>query len=65
MDVSSAAASISAMTLANYQAQASLMVLKKSLDLQAASALQLVQAVPHPPAPNPSATVGGRVDVFV
>lgn len=60
-----AAAAISANSLAMIQAQASVLVLKKSLDLQASLALQLLEALPPPTAvPDPAATVGGRIDTY-
>lgn len=60
-----AAAAISANSLAMIQAQASVLVLKKSLDLQASLALQLLEALPQPEvAPDPTATVGGRIDTY-
>lgn len=64
MNVSAAAASVSATTLANTQAQVSLLVLRKALDLQAAGALQLVQSASEPV--RPAATgLGTRVDTWV
>ncbi len=65
MDVSAIAARFSAMALANTQGQASLLVLKKTLDVQQSTALQLLQAIPQAPrAVDPSATVGTRIDTF-
>jgi putative motility protein YjfB-like len=58
------AASISASSLAQVQAQASMLVLRKALDLQAASALQLLQALPPTPVLDPAATLGGRIDTY-
>lgn len=63
MDVSSAAASISALSLANVQARASLSILRKTLDLQQAQALQLLQALPAPIPPQ-SGTLGTRIDIW-
>ncbi|MGL1834393.1 putative motility protein [Rhodocyclaceae bacterium SMB388] len=63
MEVSSAAAAISTLKLANVQAQASLSILRKTLDLQQAQALQLLQALPAP-VQAPSGTVGTRIDIW-
>jgi hypothetical protein len=63
MDVSSAAASISALSLANVQARASLSILRKTLDLQQAQALQLLQALPAPVQAQPG-TLGTRIDTW-
>jgi hypothetical protein len=62
MNVSSVAAAVSAQALASTQMQASLLVLKKSIDLQQTLALQLLQAMPQP-APSGSG-VGGTIDVY-
>lgn len=64
MNVSSAAASISAMSLANVQAQAALSVLRKTLDLQQANAAQLLANPPTPASP-PSGSLGAIVDTYV
>ncbi len=63
MNVSGAVASASAMSLANVQAQASISVLRKALDMQASNAAQLLQALPTP-APAPTGAVGTRIDTF-
>lgn len=63
MDISSAAASISALSLANVQARASLSILRKTLDLQQAQAMQLLQALPAPVQVQ-SGTLGTRVDTW-
>ena len=63
MDVSAAASAISANSLATVQNQASMLVLKKSLQIQQTNALQLLQALPQP-TPTPGATVGGTIDTF-
>lgn len=65
MDVSSIAASASAYHLSNVQEQAANLTLKKSMDLQQANAMQLLDAVPPPPesgATDPDSTVGRHVD---
>lgn len=64
MDISSAAASVSAMSLANVQAQVAVSILRKTLDLQQANAAQLLQALTVP-APAPSGLVGTIVDTYV
>jgi hypothetical protein len=59
------AAAISANSLARVQAQASVLVLKESLDMQESLALQLLGALPQPvAAPDPAATLGGRIDTY-
>lgn len=64
MDVSSAAASVSALSAANVQAQASMMVLKKSMDVQATAALQLIEALPQA-APAPvSGNLGTVINTY-
>jgi hypothetical protein len=66
MDVSSIAAAASANALGRVQAEASLMVLKKAMDLQSQSALQLLQAVPAPvQVPDAGGSLGGVVDTWV
>ncbi|MCV2217918.1 putative motility protein [Thauera sp. Sel9] len=67
MDVSSIAAAASANAAARVQAEASVKVLKMALDMQAESALQLLQAVPAPAQPPASAVgsaAGGVVDTW-
>lgn len=59
MTVSSVAASHSALVLSTFQAQASLLVLNKTLELQQASAAHMLGALP-----DPAATVGGRIDTW-
>lgn len=59
------AASISANRLAQIQAEAALLVLRKALDVQASSALQLLQALPAPGAGSSSSvTPPGRIDTW-
>jgi hypothetical protein len=56
----------SANSAATVQAQASLLVLRKAMELQRSSAAQLLQALPQPAAtPAADATVGGTIDIFV
>lgn len=64
MDISSAAAAYSALSLSNVQAEAAMRTLKKTLDLQQAAALQLLEALPEVPAVDPSATVGVSIDTW-
>ena len=67
MDVSSIAASASAYHQANVQEQAANLTLKKSMDLQQANAMQLLDAVPPPPesaAADPDGTVGRHLDTY-
>ncbi|MCB1959790.1 MAG: YjfB family protein [Rhodocyclaceae bacterium] len=62
MDVSSA----SAASLGQIQAQAATAVQSKALDIQAQTAQQLVNSLPEvQPVPDPNASVGSRVDIFV
>lgn len=55
------AASISASSLGNVQAQASIQTFRKALDIQQAVAQQLLEALPPVPS-NPTATVGRHID---
>lgn len=61
MDVTSAA-SLSALASANFQAQASLLILRKTLELQQATALQLLQTAA--PGAAASSTIGTRIDTY-
>lgn len=63
MDVSSIAAAASANAIAQVQQQASVAVLKKALDIQEQSALQLLEALP-PPVSVPVGTTGGVIDTY-
>jgi putative motility protein YjfB-like len=66
MNVSTLAAAASANSMATVQGQASLLVLKKAMELQQSNAAQLLQALPQPAAgPTPGATLGGSIDTFV
>lgn len=70
MDISSAAAASSAHAQATVQAEASVKVLKKALDLQGQTVLGLLEALPAPPMPTapPAPAVGsargGVVDTW-
>ena len=63
MELSSVAATVSAQAASRVQQEASLLVLKKAMDIQANTAMQLVQALP-PVQSAPTGTVGGIVDTF-
>ncbi len=63
MDVSSIAAASTANAMAQVQQQASVSVLKQALDIQEQSAMQLLQAIPLPPA-MPVGTAGGLIDTW-
>jgi len=65
MDISTVASIASANATASLQAQASVLVLKKAMDLQALNAAQLLQALPTSTGPTPGAFIGGTIDVFV
>lgn len=58
-------AAISAQQLALIQAQASVLVLRQALDLQATLAQQLLEALPPVASgPRPGASLGGQVDTY-
>ena len=61
MDVSSIASAASGNAMAQIQDKAATLVLRKALDAQEQSAMQLLQAVPAPP-PMPIGTAGGVID---
>ena len=65
MDISTVASIASANATASLQAQASVLVLKKAMELQTLNAAQLLQALTTPAGPTPGATIGGTIDVFV
>ena len=64
MDISSVAATVSAQAASNVQQQASLLVLKKAMDIQADTAMQLVQALPPVVSSGSYGAVGGTVNTF-
>lgn len=65
MNVSSLVTNASVSAPASIQGQASVLVLKKAMQIQEASALQLVQAVANPtPASPPDAPLGRTIDIF-
>jgi hypothetical protein len=63
MDVASIAAAASANAMAEVQQEAAVSVLKKTLDIQQQSAMQLLQAIPQAPAPSVG-TAGGYIDTW-
>jgi len=62
MEASAIAAMASNNALAQVQQEVSVEVLRKALDIQGESAMQLVQAIPRPPAVGSAA--GGIVDTW-
>ncbi|MDR2451913.1 MAG: YjfB family protein [Candidatus Accumulibacter sp.] len=62
MDISSFAAAASIQSAGQTQSAVELAVLRKAIDIQAAGALALLQAIPTPPAPV--GTEGGFVDTW-
>lgn len=62
MESTAIAALASNNALAQVQQEASVEVLRKALDLQGESALQLLQAIPRPPAVG--STAGGFVNTW-
>lgn len=64
MDVSAIASAASANAMAEVQQEAAVSVLKKTMDIQEQSAMQLLQAIPQPPAPAASGTAGGYIDTW-
>ena len=63
MDIANVAASVSAAQQARTVDTVALTVLRKSLDLQAQSAQQLIAALPQPAANNPP-HLGNTVNTF-
>lgn len=65
MNVSSLVSNVSLAPPTSLQGQASVLVLKKAMQIQEASALQLVQAVANPtPASPPDGPLGRNIDIF-
>ena len=62
MEATAIAAMASNNALAQVQQEASVEVLRKALDLQGQSAMQLLQAIPRPPVVG--STAGGVVDTW-
>ncbi|KON79986.1 YjfB family protein [Azoarcus sp. PA01] len=66
MNVTAIATAAAANSAARLQAHASLLVLRKAMELQRSGAAQLLEALPQPAvAPTPDASVGGSIDLFV
>ena len=63
MDVASIAAAASSNAMAEVQHEAAVSVLKKTMDIQEQSAMQLLQAIHQPPAPSVG-TAGGYIDTW-
>ena len=64
MDITTIASIASANASTALKAQASVLVLKKAMELQTLNAAQLLQALPTSAGPTPGATIGGTIDVF-
>lgn len=65
MEVSSIAAAATANAMVKVQQEASVMVLKKALDVQQQGALQLLEAMPQvPAAPTAGGATGSVVDTW-
>lgn len=64
MEASAIAAMASANALNQVQQEVSVEVLRKALDIQGESAMQLLQAIPQSPAPAVGSTAGGIVDTW-
>ena len=57
------AASVSAQSLGNIQAKASIYTFRKALDIEQSTMQQLLAAIPQvAPVSNPTATVGRNID---
>ncbi|MEK1908380.1 MAG: putative motility protein [Pseudomonas sp.] len=65
MELSSIASAVSTANATQAAATASLLLLKKSLDIQAVSAIGLIQAIPQVTPPSNPANLGNVVDVTV
>ena len=63
MDISSVANASAVLSQANTGDALAVLVLKKAIDLQAQSALQLIQALPQATANNPP-NLGQNINVF-
>ncbi|MCB1910108.1 MAG: YjfB family protein [Rhodocyclaceae bacterium] len=58
------ASSISTERLAEVQGQAAIVTFRKALDIERATALQLLEALPPVPRANPTDTLGRTIDDF-
>lgn len=65
VDISTVASIASANASTSLKAEASVLVLKKAMELQELNAAQLLLALPPPSGPTPGAVIGGTIDVFV
>ncbi|HSC83886.1 MAG TPA: putative motility protein [Pseudomonas sp.] len=65
MELSSIASAVSAANASQTSAAISLLLLQKTLDLQAESAIGLIQALPQVSAPSNPPNLGNTVDVVV
>ena len=65
MDISTVASIASANASTSLKAQASVLVLKKAMELETLNAAQLLQTLHAPAGPTPGAMIGGTIDVFV
>ncbi|NMF97270.1 YjfB family protein [Aromatoleum toluolicum] len=65
MDITTIASIASANASTSLKAQASVLVLKKAMELQTLNAAQLLQALPAPAGPTPGARLGSVIDTFV
>jgi hypothetical protein len=64
LDTMATVGNASSAALDTVRGQASLVMLRKTLDLQASSAAQLIQALPQPPALATSGSLGSRVNTY-
>jgi Putative motility protein len=62
MDTSSIASLATQMQTTQLQSNVGIAMLKKSMDIQASQAMQLLAAIPTPP--NPTATQGNNINTF-
>lgn len=65
MELSNITNAVSIANATQAAATASLLLLRKSLDIQAASAIGLIQAIPQATPPSNPANLGNAVDVTV
>lgn len=64
MNVTALATALPTNAAATVQGQASLLVLKKAMELQQSTAAQLLETLPQSAGPTPGAVVGGKIDTF-
>ena len=65
MELSSIASAVSNASAAQASALASLLLLRKTLDLQSESAIGLIQAIPQVTPPSNPPNLGNAIDVVV